>query len=203
MTYGLRTLLVIAAAVLVTPAAYGAPIVYTAALSGAAEEPPNDSPGTGSATVVFDPDAQTLSVDVDFSGLVGTTTAAHIHCCTENPFEGNVGVATQVPIFIGFPTGVTSGSYFRVFDLTDPGSWNPTFITNNGGTPATAASALGLGLESGRAYLNVHSTFRTAGEIRGFLVARVPEPGTLALIAVAMAAAFAVRRRPLRGSFPR
>ena len=103
-----------------------------------------------------------------------------------------------MPTFIGFPEGVTAGSYSQTFDLTEAASWNPAFITNNGGTPAGAESALGLGLASGRAYLNVHSTFAPTGEIRGFLVAAVPEPGTLALLAAALGAAFAIGRRPPR-----
>lgn len=201
--YDLRTLLMVAAAVLVSPAVQGAPVVYSAALSGAAEAPPVNSPGTGTTTVAFDPVAHTLSVDVEFSGLVGTTTFAHIHCCTVDPFEATAGVATQVPTFIGFPAGVTAGSYSQTFDLTDADSWNPAFLTANGGTPAGAEAALGFGLASGRAYLNVHSTFAPGGEIRGFLVAAVPEPGSLALIAAALAGALAVGRRPPRRSRPR
>ncbi len=194
MTRAPRLLLVVAAAFLVSPAAHGAPIVYTAGLSAAAESPPVSSPGTGTTTVVFDPQAHTLSVQVDFSGLVGTTTVSHIHCCTAVPFDGTAGVATQVPTFFGFPEGVRAGSYSQVFDLTDAASWNPAFVASNGATVAGAESALGLGLASGRAYLNVHSSFAPGGEIRGFLVAAVPEPGTLALIAAALAAAALVAR---------
>lgn len=204
MTFDPRLLLVAAAAVLVSPAVQGAPIVYTAELSAAAESPPVVSPGTGTTTVVFDPEAHTLRVQVDFSGLVGPTTVAHIHCCTAVPFDGTAGVATQVPTFIGFPAGVTAGSYSQVFDLTDAASWNPAFIASNGASVAGAESALGLGLAGGRAYLNVHSNFASGGEIRGFLVAAVPEPGTLALIAVAVAAAaLAARARAPRGARPR
>lgn len=192
---GYGHLLVVAAAALVSPVAHGAPIVYTAELSGPAESPPVASSGTGTTTVVFDSEAHTLSVDVDFSGLVSPTTVAHIHCCTTDPFAGTAGVATQVPTFAGFPAGVTSGSYSQTFDLTLASSWNPTFITNNGGTVDGAESALGAGLAAGRAYLNVHSELNPSGEIRGFLVAAVPEPGTLALITAALAAALAMHKR--------
>jgi hypothetical protein len=64
----------------------------------------------------------------------------------------NVGVATQVPTFSGFPLGVTSGTYSELFDLTLASSWNPAFITANGGTTAGAEARLTLGLDQGQAY---------------------------------------------------
>ncbi len=96
------------------------PITYIADLSGPSEAPHNASPGTGVAKVVFDNVAHTLRVQVEFSGLLGTTTAAHIHGPTATPFAGNAGVMTQTPSFSGFPLGVTSGTYDHLFD-TDPG----------------------------------------------------------------------------------
>jgi len=152
-----------------TPA-FAAPIVYTASLSGPAESPSNPSTGTGFTTVTIDVAAHTLRVQVNFSGLISTTTASHIHACTAVPFFGAVGIATQTPTFVNFPLGVSAGTYDRTFDTTDPASWNASFITANGGTPAGAEAALAACLASGRAYLNVHSTLLPGGEIRGFLV---------------------------------
>ena len=109
-------------------------ITYTATLNGGNESPPNGSAGTGSATVVYDDVAHTLSVVVLFSGLTGSTTASHIHCCSVVPGTGTAGVATQVPTFTGFPLGVTSGSYNSpLFDLTQASSWNPAFVSGTGG----------------------------------------------------------------------
>ncbi|HRH80957.1 MAG TPA: hypothetical protein PLW81_07915 [Thiobacillaceae bacterium] len=39
--------------------------------------------------------------------------------------------------FPGFPLGVTSCSYNPLFNLTLASSFNPAFVTNNGGTPTT------------------------------------------------------------------
>ncbi|MGH9322391.1 MAG: CHRD domain-containing protein [Vicinamibacteria bacterium] len=174
------------------------PITYTADLLGSLEDPPNASPGTGFASIVFDADALTMQVDASFQDLLSDVIAAHIHCCTAVPFAGNVGVATQVPTFIGFPTG-TSGTYSRFFDMSDAASWNPSFISANGGTPQSATAALALGLAAGSAYFNIHTVEFGGGEIRGFLRPQAtPEPSTMGLLAAMGLGALALARRKRR-----
>lgn len=144
------------------------PITYIANLNGPSESPPIASPGTGSATVIFDSVAHIIEVKVTFSGLLGTTTAAHIQGPTASPGTGNAGVMTQVPYFAGFPIGVTSGTYDHPFDTSLASTWNPAFVTAQGSV-AAAEAAFGAALADGRAYLNIHSTVDPGGEIRGFL----------------------------------
>jgi hypothetical protein len=174
------------------------PIEFTASLLGANETPPVVSAGTGTADVFYDPTAHTLQVNVTFSGLTGTSTASHIHCCTALPFQTTTPtamVATQTPTFPGFPLGVTNGVYNSpTFDLTLASSWNPAFITNHGGTTAQAEADLAAGLFGNKAYLNVHSSFAGGGEIRGVLVF-VPEPITLSLFGAGLAGVAVLRRR--------
>jgi hypothetical protein len=115
----------------ITTAANATTITYTAVLNGASESAPNDSLGTGLATAYFDDVANTLSLNVTFSGLSDGTTASHIHCCTALADAGTAGVATRVPNFLGFPTDVLAGSYSTVLDLAMTSSYNPAFITAN------------------------------------------------------------------------
>src|SRR6266496_5423934 len=121
-------------------------LTFVASLSGPAESPPNASPGTGFTTVTLNTIANTMRVQVSFSGLVAGTTASHIHAATPTPFAGTAGVATTTPTFAGFPLGVTSGTYDNTLDMTLSSSYNPTFVTANGGTTASAEVALFAGI---------------------------------------------------------
>jgi hypothetical protein len=170
-------LLALAAGVILpAPATHANPMTFTANLSGANENPAIPSPGTGLATIVLDPTAQTLQVTATFSGLTSNDVAAHIHCCQAMPgTNDNVGVATTVPAFPGFPLGVTSGTYSsQVFDLTQSLIYNPMFVTAQGGL-GNAEAALIAGIEGGRTYFNIHTVNFGGGEIRGELTA-VPGP---------------------------
>ena len=173
---------------------------YTVTFSDVGETLP--STGTGFGTVSYDSTAHSLQLMANFSGLQGTTTASHIHAPTLVAGTGNAGVATTTPTFALFPLGVTSGSFSDTLDLTLASSWNPAYVTANGGTTAGAESAFAAAVASGQAYWNIHTTFASGGEIRGFLTA-VPEPSSLALAGLgflAMAASVVKGRRRAHNS---
>ena len=192
-----RLLLLVMAVLLVAPATQAALIPFHVTLSPANEVPPTASSGTGSVQLVLDTTAQTLTGDIVFANLASPTTAAHIHCCLASPFLTgvNVGVATVLPAFPNFPLGVTSGIDHFVLQLNDASAYNPAFVTAQGSLPQAEASFIS-GLVSGRTYLNIHTQQFGGGEIRGFVV---PEPMTISLIGLGLAAAGCVgrRRRPV------
>ena len=173
---------IVAVALMLAATATATPIEYVANLSGANEAPPNASPGTGFVTATFDLATHTLDLHVTFSGLTSPTTAAHIHAPTVSPFFGKAGVATQVPYFIGFPIGVTSGTYDRTFNTLDSSFYNPAFITANGGTPAGAEAVFAQALDQGEAYFNIHTENFPSGEIRGFLHVPDASPTMVCLV---------------------
>jgi uncharacterized protein (TIGR03382 family) len=78
--------------------------------------------------------------------------------------------------------------------MTLSSSYNPAFVTASGGTVALAEAALFAGMAANDTYLNIHTTVVPGGEIRGFLVAATPEPGTF-VWAGAVVAALVLRRR--------
>ncbi|RIL06906.1 MAG: CHRD protein [Proteobacteria bacterium] len=143
----------------------------TSSLDGAQETPAVVTPATGFATGSYDDVTNLLTWSITYSDLIGTTTNAHFH----GPAAPGVGPA-GVQLGISFTSGVTAATL------------------NGSGTITEAQEA---DLLAGLWYINIHSTFRTGGEIRGqvYLTA-VPEPGTLLLLGGALAFVSGWRRTP-------
>ncbi|MFS2024052.1 CHRD domain-containing protein [Massilia sp. CT11-137] len=168
---------------------------YRAVATGALESPPNPSPGTSLVTI--DLGGKEMFVDMPFRDLDGTTTDAHIHCCTGTAFTGVAPVA--VP-FQDFPMGVTAGTYSKAIPLDDAMSYDPAFVSTHGGTASSAETALIDAINANEAYVNIHTSLYPNGELRGWLVAAPPVPETAewSMLAVGLAGLMWMsRRRPM------
>ena len=187
----------LALAMLPSSAAFAETSTYRATMSGPGEAVPNSSPGAGIASVVIDTTAFTLLVNVPFMDLTSSTVGAHLHCCTPQPLIGTAAVA--IP-FTDFPLGVRTGLYQHTFNLNDPATYHPAFLSANGGTAAAARTVLLDGMANFQSYLNIHSEAFRPGEISGFNVLMpVPEPSTWLMLGVGLAGVgMCARRRRLQ-----
>ena len=171
----MKFILPIAAAIAAVAMPAQAATFYTI-LSGAKETVPNASTATGTGKLVLSADQNTVNIFLNWAGLTGPAVGAHIHCCAAQ------GSDVRVAINFG-PPAVPTGSLTRMYDLTLASTYTAGFVSNNGGTGASARSAFLTGLVGGKAYYNVHTTAFPGGEIRGQL-APVPETATWGMMIV-------------------
>ena len=123
---------------------------FTATLAGGNEVPATTSSGTGSATLTLS--GTTVNYTVTFTGLSAAASMSHIHV---GPATGTGPVV--VP-FTGIPSA-TSGSFSGSFTAADiQASTNP---------PVATLDDLLAQMRNHGAYVNIHSSFAPAGEIRG------------------------------------
>ena len=161
----------VVSALLALPAVGEASIFqFNTLLSGANEVPSNSLGGTGFGALAYN-DNNTLTTTDDFYnfslsvfGLSGAATGMHIHAPAAIGANGPIIIPLTTPNFLVLSSG------------------NSVLI---GGTNVAPPSSLFLGqLQSGLAYVNLHTALNPGGEIRGQLlpvVAAVPEPTTSAM----------------------
>jgi len=175
-----------------------ATVIFVANMTGAQENPSNSSTATGFAHFELNDAMTALTFSgtvfgLDFTGTQtpGTTldnlVNAHIHAPA--PPGMNAGVRFG---FIGMPFNDLNPNDAVVTPFasgvggTFSAKWD---LLEGNGTTLTAQLPSLLG---GQAYINFHTEQFPGGEIRGQIL--VPEPSTLLLLGIGLAAA-AVRRR--------
>ena len=118
-------------------------VQFSGTLSGQAEVPPVNSPGTGTVTATFDPATKTLQYKFKWSNLSGPAKGMHFH-------DGAPGVSGGIVIPVsGFPnepSGEVSGTSSPL---------NDTLITD---------------LMEGNLYGNIHTDDHKGGEVRAQMV---------------------------------
>ena len=128
------------AAVAAWPMAQAAVTTYKASLGSAAEVPPVTTAGKGTAQVKVDSATKQVSWRVEYTGLSGPPTAAHIHC----------GAAAGANAGVAVPLGTTLASPIE-------------------GSAAMTDAQL-ADLTAGKCYVNIHTAANKGGELRGQLV---------------------------------
>jgi len=135
-------------------------ITYTATLAGANEKPNAvTSNGTGTFTGTLNPNTNTFSWTVNFSGLTSNTTLGHIH----GPADANT--ATGVIVNFASPTGGTGTLVTGATSGSATGSISLAGAVNSSGT--VSGDSLRKLLDAGLTYANIHTANFGAGEIRG------------------------------------
>jgi CHRD domain-containing protein len=134
----------------------------TATLSGAGETP---APGLltgafGSATVVVDLTARTVSYTVTVYNLPSGVTASHIHVGA----VGNAG-----PVVVNFAPPLTASN-----DFSFTGVVRDTEFALQPALGIRSADDMFQAIIGGNSYVNVHSSVNPGGEIRGQLILRQP-----------------------------
>jgi hypothetical protein len=128
--------------------AYAGDLKFKAELSGAEEVPPVETEGVGEAK--FESDGTSVDFELKWDDLTEPAFAGHIHCGVRG-MNGPIGVT-----LFASPMG-TEGEVQGTFTAPDP---------SNGCGWEDLADVLGA-MATGGAYVNVHTTFRPGGEIRG------------------------------------
>ncbi|HWF01734.1 MAG TPA: CHRD domain-containing protein [Caulobacteraceae bacterium] len=135
-----KSLLMAFGVAVLSTAAQAEMLKFTAKLDGASETPPNDSRGAGHADLSLDTDAHMLKWVVDYSGLTGPATMAHLH--GPAPVGKAAGVLVPLTPPLGSPiSGQASVTDAQIGDI-----------------------------RAGSTYVNVHTAAHPAGEIRGQVV---------------------------------
>jgi hypothetical protein len=119
-------------------------------LSGAQETPPTTTTGLGSMDVFYSKETRTLTYTVNWSGLTGAVTAAHIHGLAPTGYPAPVVQTFTLSAITRCPT----------ISITSCGTYKGTLLAD--GVIVKEEDIL-----NGMYYVNIHTAANPGGEIRG------------------------------------
>jgi hypothetical protein len=125
------------AVTLISSAALAETVHMKATLTGAAQVPPLQTDGKGTADVTVDTTTKKVTWKIEYTGLSGPAVAAHFH----GPADASKNAGVEVPIAPAGPSPVSGTATITDDELKQ--------------------------LMGGMMYINVHTKAHPAGEIRG------------------------------------
>ena len=123
-------------------------VTFGTTMNGAGENPAKNVPGVGTATIVKSAGVYTFTIN--YSGMSGPLTGAHIH--------GPAAAGANANVIVPFSTTGAGAS----------GTLTGTFTSTN--TAAISNDSLDVLMTNGNAYVNLHTAANPGGEIRGQLL---------------------------------
>lgn len=147
--------------------------------------------GIAGSGLSFNSDTNILNFDFSFEGLNGGLL-----------FSAGSGIHLHLPSVLGDPFNQTGPIVFNLNSFADSNVINTNTQIANGATSGRVTGTVSFAnnldqvddLLAGEYYLNIHSDSFSGGELRGSLTA-IPEPSSLALVALACTGFVARRRR--------
>ena len=139
---------------------------FKARLSASQEVPSNDSEAKATIEVEFDKGFTKLEIELRVRDTLGAITRAHFHCAKPGE-NGPIAFGIFDPGPFPVPMDATS---IKIEGVLTNADFNNVDCIPNIGRPVNNLAALAFAMREGLIYANVHTIFRSGGEVRGQMI---------------------------------